>query len=216
MKALGFMTVLAACSAFSLSASAAGPVDPGVGGTWVSCSDSGIADASSLYAGTVTCGGDPTPSGGGISNVDLPMAADLVAAGIVGANPFNFYEVYWLAIGQAVTSAVKVGGFLTDCMGNTARSGKPDLLRDISATIDALTGTPVEFSTTVGSTTGAGVFLAYSRGPYSYDDPAVTCPWPTTFNTVNGMYDPDITAPLANPAVDLASDAVQYLSGFSH
>ncbi len=195
---------------------AAGPVNPNLSGSWVTCTDSGIDDGASLYYGSVTCGGDPTPTSGGVGNIDMGTGMDMVAVGITGANPFNFYEVYWLPVGQPITSAVKLGGFLTDCNGNTPNPVRPSLLREITSATDGRSGTVVDFSTTVGATAGAGVFLAYSRGPFSYDDPVTTCPWPTTFNTVNSMYDTDATAPLANPAVDLSVDSIQYISGFSH
>jgi hypothetical protein len=59
----------------------------------------------------------------------------------------------------------------------------------------------------------AGVFLVFSRGPWGFADVDGNCR-PDTLNTVPLGTDPTLS--LANPAVDLATDGVQFFSGYTN
>jgi hypothetical protein len=122
------------------------------------------------------------------------------------ADPFNLYEVYWLPIGAALTDAVKVGNFATDCDGNAATP-----LKDITTPDDVMHGAPMSMYTQVGDVS-AGNFLVYSRGPWALDDDG-DCSI-NQFNTVPLGTDP--MKALANPVVDLATSGVQFISGYQN
>lgn len=146
------------------------------------------------------CGGDPITDGWMFINAGGPMIAN-----VTGLNAFNLYEVYWLPIGSAVTSAVYVGAFGTDCSGN---ANTP--LRSISTPANVVSGVPTNFVTLVGAAS-AGNFLIYSRGPWGWDDGNGDCR-PDHLNTVPLGAPP--TAPLANPVVNLSTDNVQFIPGY--
>jgi len=152
---------------------------------------------------TGVCGGDNLAQGqinikdGGVVRVGVREAL---------ADPFNLYEVYWLPIGAAVTDAVKVGNFATDCDGNAATS-----LKDITTPHDILHGALINMYTQVHDVS-AGNFLVYSRGPSAFDydgDCSID-----QLNTVPLGTDP--MQPLANPVVDLATSGVQFISGYQN
>jgi hypothetical protein len=150
---------------------------------------------------TGTCGGDALTEG----RIKLKDNGT-IQVGVKGAlaDPFNLYEVYWLPIGAAVTSAIAVGHFGTDCHGHFNAQ-----LRDITTPDDIRHGPVTDIYTLVGDTS-AGNFLLYSRGPWAFDtdgDCSIE-----QLNTVPLGTDP--TLPLANPPVVLSTSGVQFLSGY--
>ena len=149
-----------------------------------------------------SCGGDPLTLGG-IRIQPRPR----IHVKVEGANAFNMYEVYWLSIGgDPATDGIMVGNFLTDDNGDADAK-----LRDISAPDDASTATPVLFTIRVGSNKGAGHFLLYSRGPYGTDSDGDGALADGEYNTSDGTS----AGTVHNPSVDLASDGVQFISGFA-
>lgn len=166
----------------------------------VRCSDTGFGSTLGI------CGGDDLASGG----ISL-AGGGKIAVAVKGAlaSPFSLYEVYWLPIGAAVTSAVLVGNFATDCNGNAKA-----ILKTINTPDQALskTGTKINLFTAAG-TIDAGNFIVYDRGPWGHDDLNADCE-PDNYNTTMTPNDTDPTNPLANPTVVLGVDGVQFLSGY--
>lgn len=148
------------------------------------------------------CGGDTLTAG----KINL-QDSGTTRVTVEGAAPFNLYEVYWLRIGQSVTDATLVGNFATDCSGD-----KGAALRTITRPRDVVKGTPTNIYTAVGDSS-AGNFLVYSRGPWGFGDANGDCE-PDTFNTAPLGTNPNAT--FANPAVNLAIDPVQFLSGYAN
>lgn len=156
--------------------------------------------------GLGTCGGDNLTAGqigispGGVVGVKVRGAL---------ADPFNLYEVYWLPIGSSVINAVYVGNFATNCSG---RANQP--LKQIVTPADVPgPGGALDINTLVGSAS-AGNFLVYSRGPWATSTDADCAP--ETFNTTVSPTDTDPNNPLANPTVNLTTDAVQFISGYEN
>lgn len=214
LSSIAFMSVLVIFSLTSINAIATSTTD------LVRCSDTTYLSSN---MGAV-CGGDTltrglinvTPSG----NVSVLIQNAL-------ASPFNLYEVYWLSIGDPVTSARLLGNFVTDCKGNSVKnSGLPgvSLVKPITMAADIATTTPTNIFTTVGNQS-SGIFLVYSRGPYSYQ--SATAPCKTTklseYNTTNSQHDNTVArnmTPFANPTVtpgvDTPGTNLQFLSGYTH
>ncbi|GIX47812.1 MAG: hypothetical protein KatS3mg131_2023 [Candidatus Tectimicrobiota bacterium] len=158
-----------------------------------------------MYHGTdAVCGGDPLDRG------DIGIVAGrFIRASLVGAQPFNLYEVYWVPVGgDPTTTRVKVGNLLTDCNGN-ARG----LLRDIVRPADHRAAPPVDITARVGNM-AAGHFFVYSRGPWGWGSSS-SCRIPDTLNTDDGTP----TGTLVNPELWGGAsgffDGVQFLSGYA-
>ncbi|MGI9211582.1 MAG: hypothetical protein ACR2HF_03850, partial [Methylococcaceae bacterium] len=181
------------------AASMPAPIPPFYNADLVRCADSHFSKSLG------TCGGDALVTG----RIGLTAQATLIKADGALADPYNLYEVYWLAIGDAVADAVPAGQFVTDCKGN-ARGA----LTGISTATDALntaSATPTVIYPTAGNIS-AGVFLVYSRGPWAQDSDGDCVA--DVYNTVVSPSDTDASHVLANPPVSLGIDAVQFLSGY--
>jgi hypothetical protein len=171
-----------------------------------------------------TCGGDTLASG--VIRV-TPTGNISVLVQDASAEPFTLYEVYWLSVGEPVASAQLLGHFVTDCKGNSVRSsGLPGiaLVKPISRAIDIAFAVPTDMTTTVGNAS-SGVFLVYSRGPYSYNTPTPPCNPRKLgeYNTTTSPHDNTATkkaTPFANPVVTPGTDTpgtnLQFLSGYAH
>ena len=191
LASLATRAAIAAALVAGLAAPAAAQV---VKGRFVRCVDTS-------WNSTGTCGGDNITfgtiniaAGGGMTvNVDNALA-----------DPFNLYELYWLPIGSAVTSAIYVGAFGTDCSGDY--NGP---LRSITTGVSVVSGPLTNFVTLVGAQS-AGNFLIYSRGPWGFTDDG-TCK-PVTLNVV--PLGGPATNPLANPTVTLGTSLVQFIPGY--
>lgn len=201
-------SILAAVFAFSFSADSSAATEQQL----LRCMDTQFEQGAygqyygMTYHGTdQVCGGDDLGSGSIRINDDGTIAVTLDSA---NHDPFVMYEVYWIPVGQdPVTHRVMVGNILTDCNGDADNT-----LRDISAPIDALTGSEVDIVSRVGNK-DAGNFYFYSRGPWGFTDDG-TC-LPATFNTTDGTPYGNVANPVlwggtSNPLFD----GVQFISGY--
>ena len=136
---------------------------------------------SSMKSIVSSCGGDSLTAG------MISAAGGQYAEVMIDTDqPYNTYEIYWLANGEPSNKSVKIGYALTDCAGNTN-----DLIRDINTLSEINTKPPVSFVQLVNaagySDIGNGNFIVYSMGPYSYDQTYKTdptkCSVPQTLNT---------------------------------
>jgi hypothetical protein len=146
------------------------------------------------------CGADPLTNGTFVVNNLGGMSVN-----VTGLNVFNLYEVHWLPIGLAETSAIYVGAFGTDCNGD---ANGP--LRTIGTPANVVSGATTNFVALVGAAS-AGNFLIYSRGPWGWNDANSDCK-PDDLNTV--PLGSPATFPLANPSVVLGSTLVQFIPGY--
>ncbi len=179
----------------------------------VRCSETGYVGSS-----PDSCGGDNLSQG-----IIQISATGKVAVTVTGAlaDPYSLYEVYWLHVGEAVSSAHLIGNFVTDCNGdsikNTGTAGIAWLKTIVQAS-DIKSTAYANIYTLVGNAS-SGVFLVYNRGPYSYD-PNVTTPCNpkklTEYNTTSSPNDTGAakaTTPFANPAV-IPDEKIQFMSGY--
>ncbi|TAN53320.1 MAG: hypothetical protein EPN21_01680 [Methylococcaceae bacterium] len=180
------------------------------------CSETGYVGSSAD-----SCGGDDLTRG-----IIQVSRSGKVAVTVTGAEadplyPYNLYEVYWLPVGEAVTSAQLIGNFVTDCNGNSIKnSGRPGIawLKTISKAADITSTSYSNIYTLVGNIS-SGVFLVYDRGPYSYTS-SITAPCnPATLSEYNTTTSPNdgsaakSTTPFANPVV-VPDYRIQFMSGY--
>ncbi|KIZ02140.1 hypothetical protein MNEG_5817 [Monoraphidium neglectum] len=152
----------------------------------------------------VGCGGDTLTSG----SINVLPSNGRVAVTLKGASQINLYEVYWLPFGAPFSSAYLIGNIATDCRGNSISPTARPIANGREALATLNLGPRLSAAAPALS---SGVFLLYSRGPYGGS--AVRCK-PTTFNTVVSPTDSSRTNAFANPAVNLNSSIVQFMSGY--
>lgn len=158
-----------------------------------------------LNALAPSCGADPLTTGR--LNVDFKITpAERVVVALIGAQPLNLYEVYWVpSTAKALADAKLVGQVATDCNGEAIDKR----VRPIAKGADIGTSAPPQMPTITGAAHGSGIFLAYSRGPYGHDTNS-DCR-ADNYNTTSSPTDPSASTPLANPAVTLSTMA-QFVS----
>jgi len=192
-------TLLTAGFVSPVSATSLPPAPPFFNASLIRCVDSHFSKSLG------TCGGDALVNG----HIAMTPKATLIKADGALADPFNLYEVYWLALGDNVADAVLAGNVVTDCKGNAR--GALTTITTASDALNAATATPVVIYPTAGEM-GAGVFLVYSRGPWAHDSDGDCVA--DTYNTIVNGADTDASHALANPPVIPGIDNVQFLSGY--
>ncbi len=192
-------TLLTAGFVSPVSATSLPPAPPFFNASLIRCVDSHFSKSLG------TCGGDALVKG----HIAMTPKATLIKADGALADPFNLYEVYWLALGDNVADAVLAGNVVTDCKGNAR--GALTTITTASDALNAATATPVVIYPTAGEM-GAGVFLVYSRGPWAHDSDGDCVA--DTYNTIVNWADTDASHALANPPVIPGIDNVQFLSGY--
>lgn len=211
MKPIRYLALLSTLACLALSAANA---EAATNNDLVRCTDTTYSSS-----GMGGCGGDNLNSG--VIKVNSTGTVSVTVRGAL-ADPYSLYEVYWLSIGEPVTSAHLVGNFVTDCNGDSVKnSGTPGpaTLKTISKASEINSAAYTSIFTTAGNIS-AGVFLLYNRGPYSYDPTSAPPCKPSAlseYNTTNSPNDSGATkttTPFANPPVSLGVDAVQFLSGY--
>jgi|GEM_PF-3065114 len=195
------LTLLATSLLTSVSATSLPPaaIAPVFNASLIRCADSHFSKSLG------TCGGDALAQG----RIALTPKATLIKTEGALADPFNLYEVYWLALGDTLADAVPAGNFVTDCKGNAR--GSLTTLTTANEALNPTATTPVILYPTAGYLS-AGVFLVYSRGPWAQDNDGDCVA--DTYNTVVNGADTDASHALANPPVILGVDNVQFLSGY--